>query len=84
MVSLVCGLLIPWLTRFIPRRWMYTLGTLLFLSSAVFAVIGGKTLMAMALLANTVGTVTIFICFNAYVLDYVAKVELGKSEKMSP
>lgn len=80
--SLISGLMVPWFTRFIPRRWMFTIGALLFVSSTVFAIKGGQTFTALALLFNTVGTVTIFVCFNAYVLDYVAKVELGRCETL--
>lgn len=80
--SLIGGLMVPWLTRFIPRRWMYTVGGLLFLLSAALAIYGGPVGMALALLTNTLATVTVFVCFNAYVLDYVAKVELGRCETL--
>lgn len=82
LASLIGGLMVPWLTRFIPRRWMYTVGGLLFLLSAALAIYGGPVGMALALLTNTLATVTVFVCFNAYVLDYVAKVELGRCETL--
>jgi len=31
---------------------------------------------------NSLATVTTFVCFNAYVLDYIARVELGKCETL--
>ena len=31
IASMIFGLLVPWLTRIIPRRWMYSLGAMLFL-----------------------------------------------------
>jgi len=82
IASMICGLLVPWLTRFIPRRWMYSSGATLFIISAALAIEGHATAMSFALLSYTVAVVTIFVCFNAYVLDYVAKVELGKSETL--
>jgi MFS family permease len=82
LVSLTAGLMVPWLTRFVPRRWMYTTGTGFYLVGAVLAVIGGPVPTALALLFNAIGTATIFVCFNAYLLDYVARAELGRSQSM--
>lgn len=82
IASLICGLMVPWFTRYIPRRWMFTIGAVLFLSSTGLAIQGGPTFTALALLTNTIGVVTNFVCFNAYVLDYVAKVELGRCETL--
>lgn len=80
LVSLILGLLIPFLIRFVPRRWVYASGTLMFFAGTMLclwetplAVIGGLALVTFAV-------VTTFVCFNAYVLDYVAKIELGRFE----
>ena len=80
LMSLVAGLMVPWLTRFVPRRWMYSLGCLLYLVGAALAIAGGPLLTALALLSNAIGTVTIFVCFNAYLLDFIARSDLGKSQ----
>ena len=40
LASLLWGLMVPWATRHIPRRWMYTLGTLLYLVGMVLALTG--------------------------------------------
>jgi ACDE family multidrug resistance protein len=82
VVSLVVGLAVPPLTRFIPRRWMYTIGVSLFVIGAGLAITGDPMAMALALLCNAVATVTSFICINAYVLDHVGKRELGRSETL--
>ncbi|WP_417432051.1 MFS transporter [Kiloniella sp.] len=82
IISLVCGLLVPWLTRFIPRRWMYSLGAVLFIVSSFLAIEGSAISIALALFSYTVAVVILFVCFNAYVLDYVAKVELKRSETL--
>ncbi|UWQ92778.1 MFS transporter [Aliisedimentitalea scapharcae] len=78
--SLIIGLLMPGIIRLIPRRWAYTIGVLLFVTSAGFAIEGSARSTVIALALNTVGTVMVFICFNAYVLDYISRVELGKCE----
>ncbi len=41
IASLVWGLLVPWVTHFVPRRWVYTLGTGLYLLGMVLALVGG-------------------------------------------
>ena len=80
VISLFVGLLIPYLIRFVPRWWVYVFGTQMFVAGAVLtiletpgAVIGGLALISFAV-------VTTFVCFNAYVLDHVAKIELGRFE----
>lgn len=82
VISLVVGFMVPWATRFIPRRWMYTLGATLYPLGAVLAVIGTPATMAAALLANACATATIFVCFNAYLLDFIAREDLGQSQSL--
>jgi hypothetical protein len=72
--------MVPWGTRFLPRRWMYTAGGGCYLVGLTLAVIGGQVPIALALMFNAVATVTLFVCLNAYVLDYVARIELGRAE----
>ncbi|NNJ76234.1 MAG: MFS transporter [Anderseniella sp.] len=81
VISLATGLMLPRLARYIPRRWMFTLGAGLFVLGNCLAIIGGN-LLALGLLCNTIATVTVFLCLNAYVLDYIAKAELGRSETL--
>ncbi|GHF48692.1 MFS transporter [Seohaeicola zhoushanensis] len=79
-VSLTAGLMVPWLIRFVPRRWVYTTGALFYVLGATLAIEGGQYGAVGALAANTVGTVSTFVCFNAYVLDHISRVRLGKME----
>jgi hypothetical protein len=80
LVSTVAGFMVPWLTRFVPRRWTYTAGVSLYFLGAALAIIGGPVPTALALLCNAFGTATIFVCFNAYLLDYITREELGRSQ----
>jgi MFS transporter, ACDE family, multidrug resistance protein len=82
IVSLIWGLMVPWATRHLPRRWMYTVGGGLYLLSMVLAIIGGPVAMPLALMSSAMATATTFVCFNAYVLDYVQRAELGRSQTM--
>lgn len=83
LASLILGLMVPWATRHIPRRWMYTMGALLYVVGAVLAVIGGPVAVPLALLANAAATATTFVCFNAYVLDYIERSQLGRSQSLN-
>ena len=82
VLSMTWGLLVPWLVRFVPRRWLYTLGAATYVGSAVVATLGGSGLIAIALMMNMVATVTVFVCFNAYVLDYIASADFGRCETL--
>jgi hypothetical protein len=83
LASLFLGLMVPWATRFIPRRWMYTIGTLLYVVGAALAVHGSEISVPLALMANAGATATTFVCFNAYVLDYIERSNLGRSQSMN-
>ena len=80
LASLCLGLMVPWATRYIPRRWMYTIGTLLYVLGAALAVYGSAVTVPLALMANAGATATTFVCFNAYVLDYIERSNLGKAQ----
>ena len=80
IVSLVVGLMVPFVIRYIPRRWAYTIGCVLFVVSTILAIKGSPSAVVSALALNTVATVITFVCFNAYVLDYISKIELGRCE----
>lgn len=78
--SLIVGLLVPWATRWIPRRWVMTLGSSLFLLGISLAIAGGPVLLPLALLSNAAATITIWVCLNAYMLDYFQRADIGRTE----
>jgi MFS transporter, ACDE family, multidrug resistance protein len=80
IVSLIWGLLVPSLTRIVPRRWTYTLGCTLYLCGMALAITGTPTTIALSLICNAMATVTIFVCFNAYVLDYIDRADLSRGQ----
>jgi MFS transporter, ACDE family, multidrug resistance protein len=81
VTSLVFGLLLPWINRLVPRRWLYTLGACAYVLGCSLGALGGSLVLP-ALLLCTLATVTCFVCLNAYVLDFIAKVELGRTETL--
>ncbi|NNL35040.1 MAG: MFS transporter [Silicimonas sp.] len=79
-ISLMIGLLIPYLIRFIPRWWVYVFGTVMFVSGASLPILQTPGTAIAGLALTTFAVVTTFVCFNAYVLDHVAKIQLGRFE----
>lgn len=80
IASLAAGLLVPYLSRFLPRRWLYACGALGFVAAAAAASFGTPGAMILSLALSAIATVVCFVCFNAYVLDYIARIELGRCE----
>lgn len=81
ILSLCSGLLVPLVTQWVPRRWVYTLGCSFYMISSLCGMIGGG-LTAGALLANAMAAAIVFVCFNAYVLDNVAKADFRRLETL--
>jgi hypothetical protein len=80
IVALIWGLMVPWATRKIPRRWAYTGGVGLYLVGNTLGALGTVWSVPLAVICNQMATVTIFVCLNAYVLDYVDRANLGRSQ----
>ncbi len=80
--SLCCALMVPTVARLLTRRWTFTFGALLLAAGALTAMQGGPRLTPLGLAMTNVGVVTIFICFNAYLLDFIDRSELGRSETL--
>ena len=80
IVALVWGLMVPWAARWVPRRWTYTGGVVLYLIGNSLGALGTGWSVPLALMCNAMATVTVFVCLNAYVLDYVDRANLGRSQ----
>ena len=81
LISLTLAFGVPSLARKIPRHWVYASAVSLYTASGILGAIGGKLTVA-ALLCNSTAAAAGFVCFNAYVLDYVAKTEFGRLESL--
>lgn len=82
ILSLLFGLLVPFLSRFVPRRWIMTFGGLCYLTGLTLVMTGVPALAAAGLFVNACGTVSISISLSAYVLDYIHRNDLGRNETM--
>ncbi len=82
LVSLMAGLLVPWVTRRLRRRRvMVGAGLLYLLAMGMFAT-GDRWLVAAAVAVFAVGTVSFWVTLSSYVLDWVPREELGRNESM--
>lgn len=79
-LSLVVGLMVPFASRFVARRHLYLAGCAGFAAGTVLGVQGGAAGMVAALALISAATVTLFVCLNAYVLDHIARADLGRCE----
>ncbi len=82
LITLFWGLMVPRLTQIWPRRWVYSGGCGLYLISMALFVIGQSWSVQLGILIMGMATVTCFVCFNAYVLDYVPRADLGRTQSM--
>lgn len=80
--ALVGGLLTPFLTRLAARRWVFTFGASLYLAGAGFGVLGDQATLVLALLCYGLAGVIVFVCLNAYILDFIVRAELGRVETL--
>jgi len=81
LVSLLTALMVPALARRFPRRTIYLCASGLYLAGACIGALGGK-FTTLALLCSVMAAAISFVCFNAYVLDHVAKPDFGKLETL--
>ncbi len=80
LISLFVGLMLPWLNRFVARRWLFSGVGLFYVAGAALALTGAPALLALALCLNALATVLWMVCFNAYVLDHISRSDLGRNE----
>ena len=82
VASLLWGLMVPWISRFLPRRWTYTAGCSLYFAGGALAIFGQGVMIPVAMTLMNFATVTVFICTNAYLMDFIARAELGRTESL--
>ena len=82
VLSFITALLIPWVSRFVPRRWLYTIAVSALIIGSTIGAFFDSWILAIGLGLNTVAVVVIMICFNAYVMDYISRSKLGECESL--
>jgi hypothetical protein len=80
VASLFAALSTPWLSRTVPRFWLYSLAAGAMISGGLAGASGADAMIPVALVASTIATVVMQVCFSAYVMDYIARASLGQCE----
>lgn len=80
LVGIACGFCVPLLIQWSARRWVYTGGALILAAAPSAMMVGTLESQVAGMLCRVIGTVTLTICLNLYVLDYIAKHEMNKAE----
>ena len=81
LVSLMTALTVPALSHRMPRQRIFSMAIWLYIVSCIFGIVGGKW-STLAVLCAVMAAATSFVCFNAYVLDYIDKTEFSKLESL--
>lgn len=82
LCALSASLGIPWLVRKTARRWVYSAGFVgLAAAPALFVIPGFEGFMG-GMIVRAIGTVAVTVCLSLYILDFIAKKDLSRSEPM--
>ena len=82
VITLIWGLLVPRMTQVWPRHWVYAGGSILYMAAMILFILGHQWSVQLGILVMGMATVTCFVCLNAYVLDYVPRAELGRTQSL--
>jgi MFS family permease len=82
LLSLLVTLVIPWISRRLPRRWMYSGAVGSYIVAATICALSDSWLFAIGLGMFTFANVVVFVCLNAYIMDYIDRVKLGECQAL--
>ena len=82
VLSLMAALAVPWISRFIPRRWLYSSAIITLIIGSTIGAVFDTWVLAIGLGLITLAVVVIMVCFNAYVMDYISRTKLGECESL--
>lgn len=82
LLSFISALIVPWLSRYIPRRWLYTAAVLVFIIGALIGALANTWILAIGMAFMTLAVVVITVCINAYFMDYVSRSKLSEGETL--
>lgn len=82
LVSLCATFAVPWLVRKSARRFVYSGGVVLLALAPVLLAMDGLGAQVAGMMVRVLAVVTMTVCLNLYIMDTIARRELGRSEPM--
>lgn len=82
MLSLITALAVPFASRYLARRWLYTWAVIAYIAGAILGIFADSWMIAIGLGLMTLSVVVMTVCFNAYVMDYISRANLGECETL--
>ncbi len=82
LAALSLSFAIPFMIRGISRRWSYTVGAISIAACGLLLATDSQIGQGLGMLARTFGAATLNITLNLYIMDYIAKHELVRSEPL--
>lgn len=82
LVALALSFAIPFMIRGLSRRWSYTVGAFSIAACGLLLATDSPFGQGLGMLARTFGAATLNITLNLYIMDYIAKTELVRSEPL--
>ena len=80
--ALTVSFAIPFMIRFLSRRWSYTVGAASVAVCGVLLTLDSQVGQIGAMFARTFGAATLNITLNLYIMDHIRKTDLVHSEPL--
>jgi len=82
LLSFITALIVPWMSRYIPRRWLFTTAVIVFIIGTIIGSLADTWILAIGMAFMTLAVVVITVCINAYFMDYVSRSKLSEGETL--
>ncbi|GIL02364.1 MAG: MFS transporter [Alphaproteobacteria bacterium] len=82
LAALATSFTIPYMIRALSRRWSYTVGGLAIAACGALLALDTPFGQVGSMFARTFGAATLNITLNLYIMDYIRKTELVRSEPL--
>lgn len=80
LAGLVASFALPWLIRKTARRWVFSAGGAFLILAPLLIALGSLEGLGLGMALRVVGVVTITICTNLYILDFIDRRDYVRAE----
>jgi len=82
LLALAMSFTIPFMIRYLSRRWSYTVGACAIAACGLFLALDNQPGQLAAMFVRTFGAATLNITLNLYIMDHIRKADLVHSEPL--